>query len=157
MNTAAQTNIVWVVQRGGPGEFRQGALSKNTPLYQFEQSIIGCAYTNPVIGDVVVFLPTQPQSQMHYITSLDLTDETLALSNADNTTTMTVAGLTLPTNVTAVATCGGAPFVVIVKYGQGRAVQWTSYDWMSSTIQGPLNGLDDLVLWGSPGRRGNRL
>ena len=146
LNTAAQTNIVWAVSNGvGLVNFDNVLSSNNTPLYQFEQSIIGCAYTNPVIGDAVVFPPTQPQSQMHYITSLHLTNETLALSNADNTTTMTVAGLTLPTNVTAVATCGGAPFVVIVKYGQGRAVQWTSYDWMSSTIQGPLNGLDDLV------------
>src|SRR5579863_6088783 len=56
-----------------------------------------------------------------------------------------VTGLKLPANDTAVATCGGAPFVVITKYGAGRAVQWASYDWMSSTIQGPLNGLDDLM------------
>ena len=39
----------------------------------------------------------------------------------------------------------GRAVVVIGKYGQGRAVQWTGYDWMSTAIQGPVNGLDDLV------------
>src|SRR2546428_826317 len=29
--------------------------------------------------------------------------------------------------------------------GQGRAVQWGSYDWTSVLVQGPLNGFDDVV------------
>ena len=83
---------------------------------------------------------------MPYITSLHATNESLQFSNANNNTTITMPRLGLSSNVTAVATCGGAPFVATTQFGQGRAVQWTSYDWMSSTIQGPVNGLDD-VLW----------
>ena len=146
LNAAGQTNISWAVFNGtGFVSFDNVLSTNNAALYQFEQSIFGLGYTNATTSGTVVFPPTGTPSQMHYITSLHLTNETLILSNANNPTTMTVAGLTLPTNLTAVATCGGAPFVVIGKYGQGRAVQWTSYDWMSTAIQGPVNGLDDLV------------
>ncbi|HXC98974.1 MAG TPA: hypothetical protein VN048_06505 [Verrucomicrobiae bacterium] len=146
LSAGAQSNIAWAVSNGtGLVSFDNVLSSNNAPMYQFEQSIFGLGYTNPVTGGSVVFPPTEPSSLMHYITSLHVPNESLRLSNAYNTEVMTVAGLTLPSNATAVATCGGAPFVVISQYGQGRAVQWTSYDWMSSTIQGPVNGLDDLV------------
>jgi hypothetical protein len=146
LTATAQSNLSWAVSNGvGLVSFDNALASNTTPLYQFEQDIFGLAYTNAVTSGSVMFPPTQAGSTMHYITALHLANETLVLSNANNTTTMTVAGLKLPTNDTAVATCGGAPFVVVAKYGQGRAVQWTSYDWMSSSVQGPLNGLDDLV------------
>ena len=35
--------------------------------------------------------------------------------------------------------------MAVAKYGQGRAVQWGSYDWMVSTVLGPVDGLDDVV------------
>src|SRR5207248_2339310 len=53
--------------------------------------------------------------------------------------------LTLPSNVTAVALSAAQPFVTINKFGRGRAVQWSSYEWMSTSVLGPLDGLDDLV------------
>jgi len=60
---------------------------------------------------------------------------------------MQLTGLVLPTNDTAVVTCGTAqPFVTITKFGQGRAVQWAGFDWTSVNVLGPLNGLDD-VIW----------
>jgi len=117
----------------------------NAPLYRFEQAIFGFGYTNTTSGPSVSFPPTGPLSQMPYITSLHPTNDLLLLSNAVGYTTMNVAGLVLPSNATAVATCGGNPFLVTVSAVQGRAVQWASYDWMSSAIQGPVNGLDDLV------------
>ena len=147
LTPVVQSNLSLAVSNGvGLVSFDNVLFSNTTPLYQFEQNIFGAVYTNPVTSGSIVFPPTQAGSTMHYITALHLTNELLVLSNADNgTTVMTVTGLKLPTNDTAVATCGGAPFVVVTRYGQGRAVQWTSYDWMSSTIQGPVNGLDDLV------------
>jgi hypothetical protein len=58
---------------------------------------------------------------------------------------MTLAGVSFGSNVTAVALGSGQPFVLIAKYGQGRAVQWTSTDWMAVAVKGPMAGLDDLV------------
>jgi len=143
---AVQSNLSVAVSNGvGLVSFDNVLWSNNAAIYQFEQDIFGAVYTNPVTSGAVVFPPTETGSKMHYITSLHLTNEMLSLSNANGTTSMTVTGLKLPTNDTVVATCGGAPFVVIAKYGQGRMVQWTSYDWMSSTVQGPMNGLDDLM------------
>jgi hypothetical protein len=146
LDAAGQGNISLAVSNGvGLVNFDNVLATNNAPLYQFEQNIFGLGYTNSASGGTVQFPPTQPLSQMHYITSLHLTNETLALSNASAPTTLTVAGLTLPGGATAVATCGGRPLVVVAQYGQGRAVQWASYDWMSTAIQGPVNGLDDLV------------
>ncbi len=146
LTAAAQSNLSLAVSNGvGLVSFDNVLFNNTTPIYQFEQDIFGVVSSNAVTSGTVVFPATQPGSTMHYVTSLHLPGETLTLSNASATTTMTVAGLKLPTNDTAVVTCGGSPFVVVTKYGQGRAVQWTSYDWMSSTIQGPINGLDDVV------------
>jgi hypothetical protein len=143
----AQAAIASAVSNGvGLVSFDNILSSNSSPLYSYEQSIFGFSYNSSVTSGHIVFPPTQPSSQMHYITSLHQPNETLLLSNATSVTTMTIAGLSLPTNDTAIATCGSSPFVVISQYGQGRAVQWASYDWMSSTIQGPINGLDDL-LW----------
>ena len=121
-------------------------LSTNTtPLYQFEQDIFGLTYTSNALGGSGMFPPTQAGSTMHYITSLHVPNDLITLSNASNTTFMTVPGFSLPTNDTAVVTLNGAPLVAVAKFGQGRAVQWSSYAWMSTAIQGPVNGLDDLV------------
>jgi len=46
----------------------------------------------------------------------------------------------------AVALSSGRPFVTVKKFGRGRAVQWSSYDWMAVAVKGPMAGLDDLVL-----------
>lgn len=146
LNTAAQAAITSAVSNGtGLVSFDNVLSVSNASLYSFEQTIFGLGYTNSITNGLIVFPPTQPSSQMPYITSLHATNESLRLSNATSTTTITLPVFTPPSNVIAVATCGGAPFVVTTQFGQGRAVQWASYDWMSSTIQGPVNGLDDLV------------
>jgi len=147
LTAPAQSNLTFAISNGTGLVNFDNVLAgvSNAPLYAFEQAIFGFGYTNSVPGASVVFPPTQPLSQMSYITSLHTTNQVLFLSNAVANSSMSVAGLRLQSNATAVATCGNAPFLVTVKYGQGRAVQWASYAWMSSTIQGPVNGLDDLV------------
>ena len=80
----------------------------NAPLYQFEQSIFGFGYTNSVTGVSVVFPTTGPQSQMPYITSLHTTNSVTFFQTAAGATSVTVPGLILPTNLTAVATSGNA-------------------------------------------------
>jgi hypothetical protein len=147
LNAAAQNNLASAVSNGTGLVNFDNVLSgvSNAPLYSFEQTIFGFGYTNAVSGPSVIFPPTDPSNSMHFITSLHQTNQVLQLSNNVAYSTMTVAGLQLASNSTAIATCGGSPFVVTAKYGQGRAVQWASYAWMSSTVQGPVNGLDDLV------------
>ena len=62
------------------------------------------------------------------------------------TGSMTMAGLgPLPADVTVLARSGNEPFLLSTTYGQGRAVQWGSYDWMSHLVKGPMRPLDDLV------------
>ena len=146
LTASAQSNLSLAVSNGvGLVSFDNVLSSNTTPLYQFEQSIFGLTYTNASMDWTVEFPPTQPGPTMHYITSLHPTNDLIALSNATSTISMPVAGFVLPANDTAVVTTGGQPLVVVAKYGQGRAVQWSSYAWMSTAIQGPVNGLDDLV------------
>jgi hypothetical protein len=111
------------------------------PRYQFLQDIFGFSFRAPATVTNVSFPPTEPGSQMHYISSLHATNEVVTFSNS-----MSMNGLVLGSNDTAIALAGGRPLVAITKFGQGRAVQWSSYDWVSTAIQGPLNGLDD-ILW----------
>lgn len=37
------------------------------------------------------------------------------------------------------------PLVVIMEYGKGKIVQWTTYNWLDANILGFYNGLDDIV------------
>ncbi len=143
----AQSNLTLAVSNGTGLVNFDNVLSgvSNAPLYAFEQNIFGFGYTNSVTGPSVSFPPSGTPPQMPFITSLHQTNQTLLLSNAVHYSTMTMAGLQPPLGATILATCGSAPFVVSTQFGQGRAVQWASYAWISSTVQGPVNGLDDLV------------
>ena len=75
----------------------------------------------------------------HFITARHQAAESIT------TGSMTLAGITLPTDATSLATTGGTPFLAVRNSGQGRAVQWGSYNWMSVSVKGPIYGLDDLV------------
>jgi len=43
------------------------------------------------------------------------------------------------------ATASSQPLLIVKNYGLGRAVQWTSYNWMKAVIKGYVYGLDDLI------------
>jgi hypothetical protein len=110
------------------------------PRYQFVQDIFGFTYGASQVGGNVSFPATEPGSQMHYITALHQPGESLVVRS-----NMSLVGITLPQEATAVALSGGFPFVAVRKYGQGHAVQWCSYDWAAVSVKGPMAGLDDLV------------
>jgi hypothetical protein len=141
LDSAGHHNIASAIAAGtGLVNFDSaGALAGRSPPYQFAQDIFGISYGSAATGSTVSYPATQPGGQMHYITSLHPTNETLVLSN-----NLTFSGLTL-SNATVLAVSGGMPLVGVAQYGQGRAVQWGGYAWMSTTVHGPLNGLDDLV------------
>ena len=108
--------------------------------YTYVQDVFGFTYTNSTTGNNVTFPATETNSQLHYITALHTNTGTIGLSN-----NMTLAGLGLPTNATAVALSGGKPLLIVTRSGRGRAVQWASYDWIKVAVKGPMFGLDDLV------------
>jgi hypothetical protein len=77
---------------------------------------------------------------MPYITANHAAGEWLG------TGSMTMAGLgPLPEGATVLARSSSEPFLLSTSYGEGRAVQWGSYDWMSHAVKGPMRPLDDLV------------
>jgi len=82
-----------------------------------------------------------PPPEMHYITDRHEVGESIG------TGSMTLAGIAtpLPEDVTVLATTGTQPFLAVTTSGQGRAVQWGSYDWISHSVLGQLYGLDDVV------------
>jgi hypothetical protein len=142
LDSASQSNISAAVFNGaGLVNFDNALSVSNTPSYQFVQEIFGFGYSAASIVTNVTFPATEPSSQLHYITSLHPTNDALVFY-----TNMSLPGLTPSSNDTSIVLCGNKPLVAIVKYGQGRAVQWASTDWMSVYVLGPVNGLDD-VLW----------
>ena len=104
-------------------------------LYPFVQDVFGFGYVNATSGSGVTF----PVGTTHYITARHQEGESISTGG------MTLAGITMPADVTALATTGSQPFLAVTMYGQGNAVQWGSYNWMSPSVKGPIMGLDDLV------------
>ncbi len=141
LNSLAQSNISLAVSNGtGLVNFDSALSVGSTPRYGFIQNIFGFGYGASTSGTNVTLPPTQPSAQMHYITARHQPNDSLTLYS-----NMSLATLTLPSNVTAVALSSGKPLLAINQYGQGRAVQWASYDWISVYVKGPVAGLDDLV------------
>jgi hypothetical protein len=141
LDSVAQASISTAVSNGvGLLNFDSDLSIGTTARYQYVQDIFGFGYTNAVTGVTVSFPPTEPTSQMHYVTALHQTNQTISLR-----TSMGLAGITLPTNVTGVLLSSGRPLLAVKKYGAGRAAQWASYDWIPTDVLGPLEGMDDTV------------
>jgi len=82
--------------------------------------------------------------EAHYITARHTSGERIVTGE------MSLAGISScgALDADVPATTGNQPFLVAVRAGEGRAVQWGSIDWMSHEVKGPVAGLDDL-LWRS--------
>jgi hypothetical protein len=135
LDSTEQSNITNAVNAGtGLVNFDNDLASGGVGYYDFIQSLFSFAYITPATGTGVKFgAPT-------YITNSHQLNEVIS------TGSMTMAGIsTLPANDTALAWTGTQPFLTITNYGQGRAVQWGTYSWMSNATKGPVYGLDDLV------------
>jgi hypothetical protein len=141
LDTNAQANISRAISNGvGLVNFDNDLSIGAVARYQFVQDIFGFSYGSTVTGTNVTFPPTEPSSQMHYITALHQTNETITL-----TVSMSLSGITMPTNVTGVLLSSGRSLLAVRKFGIGRAVQWASYDWIPTAVLGPVAGLDDTV------------
>ena len=141
LSDRAQTSISLAVSNGtGLVNFDNDLYSGSSPRYQFVQDLFGFSYGSSASGTNVSLPPTEPSSQMHYITARHPTNDLVPFRSG-----LSLPGITVPGTATTLATVGSRPLVVVATRGQGRAVQWGSYDWMVSTVLGPVDGLDDVV------------
>ncbi len=141
LNTTAQAGISQAVSNGtGLVNFDNQLANGATARYQFVQDIFAFTYGSSAPGTSATLPPTNG-TQMHYVTSLHPANDTITYRGS-----VTMPGITPSAQVTTLATSGGKLLVGVAKLGQGRALQWGSYDWMVSTVLGPVDGLDDL-LW----------
>ena len=140
LDATEQTNISNAVSRGaGLVNFDHDLTADGTtPRYQFIQDVFGFGYGPARIGTGVLFTSDAPA---HYVSSRHAAGSTIA------TAAMEAASLTAPGNATVVARVQstGYPLVAVTTFGQGRALQWGTYDWASVAVLGPVHGLDDLV------------
>ncbi len=140
LDTTEQANISAAVSAGtGIVNFDNDlSADGSSARYLFVQDIFGFGYVDPPEASGVTFIvPAEPSGR--YITACHETGEFIGTSS------MTLAGITLPEDVTALASSGSQPFLAVTTSGDGRAVQWGTYDWMSHLVKGPVYGLDDLV------------
>ena len=145
LDSVEQAKITLAVQEGtGLVNFdNRLTLVGSSPRYLFVQSIFNFIYGNTTLGKSVNF----PSGTTHYITEKHAPGSTILTEN------MNLAGILGTGNSTAIATTGSQPFMATATYGNGRAVQWGTYNWMSHPVKGPMYQLDDLVwrsfIWAS--------
>ena len=140
LSGAEQTLITSAVS-GGVGfiNFDNDLVSGGTPRYGWIQTIFGFGYTASAASTSVVI--NKSASVGSYIVEMQDANATYTFFNGG----ITPVGVTLGSNSASVATLNNLPFVVARQVGQGRAVQWTSYDWMSPVVWGNVRGFDDLI------------
>jgi len=107
-------------------------------LYVLDADLLSGSY--PYFGWAHVRLSsTDGTDELHWITARHEIGERL------DTAEMTLAGVEAPAEVDVLARCGDQPLLAVTTAGDGRAVQFGSYAWMSHDVRGPMYGLDDLV------------
>lgn len=143
LDTAEEGYISAAVNAGTGLVNFDNALSADgtTGRYAFINDIFTFGYNGVTTATDVIFA----NPSLNYIIQNHTTGQRITI-----TPTMTMAGITLPGDVTALANSssidqGTQPFLAVTTYGAGRAVQFGSYSWMSHTVKGPLFGLDGLV------------
>jgi len=100
-----------------------------SPRYSFINDVFGFGYGGAVSGSGVSF----PSDKLHYIAERHSPGEAIATGQ------MSLAGVTLPGDVSAVASTGTQPLIAVTTHGTGRAVQWGSY--ACHVYLGPRPGL----------------
>ena len=139
-DTAQQLITAAVNQGSGLVNFdSELADSTNQPYYQYVQSIFGFGYT-PGSGATKLSIKSSPTFG-GYVVGAQPINASYILSNP-----ITPESVILPAQFSALlATIGGQPLIVAATYGQGKAIQWTSYAWLQVGTWGFFHGFDDLV------------
>jgi hypothetical protein len=140
LNEAAEQVLADAVRRGTGLVSFDGLVATWTrrqaqPVYRFSQEIFGWRFT-----------PAQEAGAIeiaggHWITAQRPAPRRLQLK-----ATMLVPGLAPGADEAQVlAGAAGKPLLVAAPFGSGRAVQFSTYDWVQPAVKGKLYGLDDLV------------
>jgi hypothetical protein len=108
------------------------------PRYQFIQDVFGFSYNAASASNSVAIVSNPPLA--NYVVAAQPASATYTLAGS-----ITPLGVTLPPAAATLATLGGRPLLAATTYGQGRAVQWTTYEWTRANIWGYVRGFDDLV------------
>lgn len=145
LSSSEQSNVVQAVATGVGLVNFDFVLSGTGVLtnYQYVQDIFGFSYPGGSTGNFVNtanFFATEPGGQLHYIVTRHPTNSIIAYRG-----TIDLLNVTAPATVKVPARSGGQPLVSVANFGQGRAVQWGSYDWVNMNVKGPLGGMDDLI------------
>lgn len=136
----AQLRIVDAVDEGtGLVNFDDTLATESLlPRYPYVQDIFGFGYfttsaatsvsvrSTPLFANFVV--AAQPTNAAYTLTS-----------------SITPLGVTPASQNEILMNLGNQPFLIASTYGQGRALQWTSYSWMKVSTWGPVHGFDDLI------------
>ncbi|WP_059437674.1 Ig-like domain-containing protein, partial [Anaeromyxobacter sp. PSR-1] len=139
--SAGEQSTLEAAVRGGCGLVNFDfdlATSSRTARYQFVTDLFGFGYGWNTSGEGILF-PSGAPSQ--WVTNRHSAGEIVWARQMPAASVIPGPGAT----VLARYWDSNDPFLVATAYGQGRAVQFTSYEWMSRSIRGPLRGLDDLV------------
>ena len=110
-------------------------------ILKFEQTEPNVIEPNSVIKFV---------DRTHYITAYkidrpDLRTVTPAFRAGWPGTVMMPKVTSISKEAKTLVTLADWPLVVIMNYGKGKIVQWTTYKWLDANILGFYNGLDDIV------------
>ncbi len=137
LTAAEQGSIVDAVASGsGLVSFDRVLASGGSPIYSFAQDLLQASYgSNRSAGSIEI-----QEGPLHFIVERHDASELIDLKSS-----MTVLGMTPSPDSDVVASAGGEPLVTTRSHGQGKVVQWGSYDWISNSVKGPVYGLDDLV------------
>ncbi len=112
--------------------------SSFAPYYQYIQSVFGFGYA-PATSSSSVTINSSP-TLADYVVAAQPTNASYNLL-----ATITPLRVTLDPQAATLANIGTQPLLVAKTYGLGRAVQWTSYDWMRADVWGYAHGFDDLI------------
>jgi hypothetical protein len=141
LDTSEQGRISTAVNAGtGLVNFDNDLSLGYSARYQYIDDIFGFSYILTASGSGVTFTSEGGSGGFqHYITERHEAAETIS------TESMTLAKIDPPAEVFTLATTASQPFLAVTTYGEGNAVQWGTYNWMSHAVKGPVYGLDDLV------------
>ena len=106
------------------------------PLYDFAGRIFGFTYRAPAKASAVVI----GDDAAHFIAAQGPVPRSVSLKAA-----MTVPGLVAGPGARVVAKAGDQALVVAAEHGSGRAVLFSSYEWVRPAVKGKVYGMDDLV------------
>ncbi len=108
------------------------------PLYTFVQNIFSFGYTSSIPSNQAQ-VQSQPSIGSYILQSQSL-NATYTLFGS-----ITPQGLIPDASTSVLLSIGNQPLLLAKNFGEGRAIQWASIEWMNPTIWGPLQGWDDMV------------